>query len=165
MRLPDGSILMHDAVHAYDPIKAHEYYIRNRKLKGRKKGGQAAIAKQSRKDWSTAPNFIKNLPMAQEGGSREETERFVKWAQGKTDDELIAAAAKIKKERGDNDFAAVATINALLKNRQRVRRKAGTTKTSPRASKKTAGKSKKQQTTARGALAVASLARTARALR
>jgi hypothetical protein len=162
MRLPDGSILMHDAVHAYDPIKAHEYYIRNRKLKGRKKGGQAAIAKQSKKDWSTAPNFIKNLPMAQEGGSREETERFVKWAQGKTDDELIAAAAKIKKERGDNDFAAVATINALLKNRQRVRRKAGTTKTSPRASKRPAGK---RQTTARGALAVASLSKVARALR
>lgn len=37
MRLPDGTILMHD--HApYDPVKAHEYYIRTRQLKGRKKG-------------------------------------------------------------------------------------------------------------------------------
>lgn len=37
MRLPDGTILMHE--HApYDPVKAHAYYIRTRQLKGRKKG-------------------------------------------------------------------------------------------------------------------------------
>lgn len=38
MRLPDGSILMHDATHAYDPQKAHDYYVKTRKLKGRKPG-------------------------------------------------------------------------------------------------------------------------------
>lgn len=42
MRLPDGSVLMHDAVHAYDPVKAREYYLRTRKLKGRKKGATPA---------------------------------------------------------------------------------------------------------------------------
>lgn len=35
MKLPDGNILMHGRV-AYDPVKAHEYYIRTRQLKGRK---------------------------------------------------------------------------------------------------------------------------------
>jgi hypothetical protein len=36
MRLPNGEILMH-ANAPYDPKKAHEYYLRTRKLKGRKK--------------------------------------------------------------------------------------------------------------------------------
>lgn len=37
MRLPDGTILMHGNT-PYDPVKAHEYYLRTRKLKGREKG-------------------------------------------------------------------------------------------------------------------------------
>lgn len=37
MKLPNGEILMHAGV-PYDPVKAHEYYVRTRKLKGRKKG-------------------------------------------------------------------------------------------------------------------------------
>ena len=43
MRLPDGTILMHDAVHAYDPVKAREYYLRTRKLKGRKKAAAKPV--------------------------------------------------------------------------------------------------------------------------
>lgn len=35
MHLPDGTILMHGKT-PYDPVKAHEYYVRTRKLKGRK---------------------------------------------------------------------------------------------------------------------------------
>lgn len=35
----DDSILLHDdLIHEYDPVKAREYYLRTRKLKGRKKG-------------------------------------------------------------------------------------------------------------------------------
>lgn len=37
MRLPDGTTLMHGKA-PYDPVKAHEYYLRIRQLKGRKKG-------------------------------------------------------------------------------------------------------------------------------
>lgn len=36
MLLPDGTVLMHGEA-PYDPKKAHEYYIRTRHLKGRKK--------------------------------------------------------------------------------------------------------------------------------
>lgn len=36
MKLSDGTILMHDGA-PYDPVKAHEYYIKNRHLKGRQK--------------------------------------------------------------------------------------------------------------------------------
>jgi hypothetical protein len=51
MWLPDGTILMHGKV-PYDPVKAHEYYVRTRELKGRKKGlartrelGRSSIAR------------------------------------------------------------------------------------------------------------------------
>jgi hypothetical protein len=37
VRLPNGEILMH-ANAPYDPKKAHDYYLRTRKLKGRKPG-------------------------------------------------------------------------------------------------------------------------------
>jgi len=37
MKLPDGTILMHGRA-PYDPVKAHQYYLRTRQLKGRKKG-------------------------------------------------------------------------------------------------------------------------------
>jgi hypothetical protein len=37
MELPGGEVLMH-AGRPYDPKKAHEYYLRTRQLKGRKKG-------------------------------------------------------------------------------------------------------------------------------
>lgn len=40
MRLPNGTILMHGKL-PYDPVRAHEYYIRTRQLKGRK-GGRSA---------------------------------------------------------------------------------------------------------------------------
>lgn len=39
MKLPNGEVLMHASA-PYDPKKAHEYYLRTRKLKGRKKGAQ-----------------------------------------------------------------------------------------------------------------------------
>ena len=35
VRLPNGEVLMH-ANAPYDPVKAHQYYLRTRKLKGRK---------------------------------------------------------------------------------------------------------------------------------
>ena len=37
MELPDGTILKHGRA-PYDPVKAHQYYLRTRQLKGRKKG-------------------------------------------------------------------------------------------------------------------------------
>ena len=39
MKMTDEEILQ-DIYHEYDPVKRHEYYMRTRKLKGRKKGGR-----------------------------------------------------------------------------------------------------------------------------
>ena len=41
MRLSDDPAITHIG-QLYDPLKAHEYYLRTRKLKGRKKGGAEA---------------------------------------------------------------------------------------------------------------------------
>ena len=46
MLLPDGTTLIHEG-RPYDPVKAHEYYLRTRKLKGRKKGS-AKTASETR---------------------------------------------------------------------------------------------------------------------
>jgi len=37
MRLPNGEVIRHEG-RVYDPAKARDYYLRTRKLKGRKKG-------------------------------------------------------------------------------------------------------------------------------
>lgn len=109
MLLPDGTILVHrDAngmTHAYDPVKAHEYYMRTRKLKGRKKAAspekqtQAGKAKpeadinQKKAAWE---GFLKSLPMAQEGMPLPEVDKFVKSLRGKSDDELKAEITRLK---------------------------------------------------------------------
>lgn len=46
MKLKDGTILMHAGA-PYDPVKAHEYYIRTRHLKGRKKGPAKTVTVRS----------------------------------------------------------------------------------------------------------------------
>lgn len=43
MRLPDGTILRHEQV-PYDPVKAHEYYLRTRNLKGRTKSSAYTVS-------------------------------------------------------------------------------------------------------------------------
>lgn len=46
MQLPNGTILMHGQA-PYDPAKAHEYYLRTRHLKGRKKGSTYTVKTES----------------------------------------------------------------------------------------------------------------------
>jgi hypothetical protein len=53
MKLFDGTILMHGKV-PYDPVKAHEYYIRTRQLKGREKGRSSPVGRPS---ISRSPTF------------------------------------------------------------------------------------------------------------
>lgn len=108
MLLPDGTILTHtDAdgmTHAYDPKKAHEYYMRTRKLKGRKKGAEGMVPTKTgatpkadlatkQKAWE---NFLKSLPLAQEGMPLPQVDKFVKSLRGKSDDELKAEITRLK---------------------------------------------------------------------
>lgn len=43
MRLTDVKPDLAELSHEYDPVKRHEYYLRNRKLKGRKKGSGTLV--------------------------------------------------------------------------------------------------------------------------
>lgn len=123
MKLPDGTVLMHGK-RPYDPAKARAYYLRTRQLKGRKKGKGTDQQRADQVKYRAAlDKFLKQLPMAVEGADLKTTEKFVDEMRSKTDDELRAEAAKIKREKGNNDGALVATINALLANRDRVRSK------------------------------------------
>jgi hypothetical protein len=128
MKLPDGTILMDgDLAHRapYDPAKARAYYLRTRKLKGRKKGAAKPppAAANQKKYRAALDKFLAKLPMAQEGASLKDTEAFVDRMRQMTDAEMKAEAAKIKKEKGNFDGAQVATIEALLANRNMVRSK------------------------------------------
>lgn len=133
MKLRDGTILMHGKA-PYDPAKARAYYLRTRQLKGRQKG-----AAQKRPDQikyrAALDAFLKKLPMAVEGADLKTTEAFVESTRTKTDAELKAMAEQIKKEKGNNDGAQVATINALLANRNRVRSQKADSKTAAKLNK------------------------------
>ena len=97
--------------------------MRTRHLKGRAKAtaGTAQQRANQIKYRAALDNFLRKLPMAVEGADLKTTEKFVDSMRTKTDAELRAEAAKIKREKGNNDGAQVATIMALLENRNRVR--------------------------------------------
>ena len=122
MKLADGTIIMHGK-RPYDPAKARAYYLRTRHLKGRAKAtaGTAQDRANQIKYRAALDNFLRKLPMAVEGADLKTTEKFVDSMRTKSDAELRAEAAKIKKEKGTNDGAQVATIMALLENRNKVR--------------------------------------------
>ena len=110
MLLPDGTLLIDidgdGMAHAYDPVKAHQYYMRTRELKGRKKGSGKAVGGMT----GTAPKttastekkraawdkFLKSLPLAQEGMPLTDVDKFVKSMRGKTDDQLTAEIKRLK---------------------------------------------------------------------
>lgn len=98
MLLPDGTLLIttdsEGMSHAYDPVKAHEYYVRTRKLKGRKKGSAKPVA-EKKAAWD---NFLKELPLAQEGMPVADVEKFVTSLRGKTDDQLKDEIKRLKAE-------------------------------------------------------------------
>jgi hypothetical protein len=60
MRLLDGTILMHGST-PYDPVKAHEYYLRTRKLKGRQ-GSLGTAPARPRPSRSRSTGFVVKLP-------------------------------------------------------------------------------------------------------
>ena len=128
MTLSDGQTVIMHASPNYDPKRRREYYLRTRKLKGRQpgKGGEkGAVATKIRvspKQKAAYDRFLSRLPMAVEGARPEETEKFVNSLRGKSDVELKAIAADIKTRYGDRDGARVATVNALLRNRVRIRK-------------------------------------------
>lgn len=124
MQLPDGTTLMHGK-RPYDPVKAREYYLKTRKLKGRRKGSVAPPESKSpdqiryRKSLDA---FLKKLPLAQEGADIKAVEKFVDSMRVKTDAQLLDEMKNMKNTPGTRDAGVkVDTIKVLLANRARVR--------------------------------------------
>lgn len=75
LRMPNDSELLHRR--PYDPVKAHEYYMRTRKLKGRPQGSSEIIDPRSRAGSSTSgkgPKKSGSELVQPKGPSREELE-------------------------------------------------------------------------------------------
>lgn len=103
MKLPDGTVLMHGA-DPYDPVKAHDYYIRTRKLKGRKKGSAPPLSGKT----AGSPSFTVDLG----GGKVRMTSKELKAQQ--------AYAAERVKEIKDK----IAKLHELLKEKMKNAEKA-----------------------------------------
>lgn len=59
--LPQAELeLMHYASQYYDPVKAHEYYIRNRDLKNKQKAEDDKLSSESRQRQSEATAYVRN---------------------------------------------------------------------------------------------------------
>lgn len=56
--MPEENSLSHYASQYYDPAKAHEYYMKNRKLKGTSSGPK--LSKESRQKQSEASSYVRN---------------------------------------------------------------------------------------------------------
>lgn len=64
MLLPNGERLLHSNA-PYDPVKAHEYYIRTRHLKGRQKGSDYKVTNQyGRTEVLTAQQLVEQRAYA-----------------------------------------------------------------------------------------------------
>lgn len=54
--IPEKDSLTHYASKYYDPVKAHEYYMRNRELKGKR--SSSALNEEGKKVWASTKNEI-----------------------------------------------------------------------------------------------------------
>ena len=88
----DDQVLAHYASPYYDPVKAHEYYMRNRELKGRNKTirSKAKLNDQGKKVWEVTKDSI-----TQEKKSKVTTEQNNR----KTKTEQHRSSAKATRER------------------------------------------------------------------
>lgn len=116
MRTPTEFEIQRLLAHAYDPVKAHEYYLRTRKLKGRNKG----------LDKTAKSKLVKKSAYVQEGGNPKVAAQVVKWAQGKSDAEVKKKINEVKKKYGNKDATMAITLGQVLKNRDSIRSKKST---------------------------------------
>jgi len=103
MRLPDGSILMVDGEdgvrHMYDPEYARQYYLRTRKLKGRKKGaGKTSASTGLARNDRTRSALKTKKPSAVRARQRQALAARIKTLETK----LHKLEAKIRKREQDD---------------------------------------------------------------
>ena len=87
----------------YDPVKAHEYYMKNRKLKGRR--SSKGMSQSQKEQWAYAKNQLseeekleKQQASAENMASRKEQKEAIS-SQASFKKEVVSARSKIEKER------------------------------------------------------------------
>lgn len=116
MRLPNGEVLMHGTA-LYDPKKAHEYYLRTRELKGRKKGkGEPTSVKREAGavDKGKQEQFLNNLPMTKAGMPRQEVVDMIKKVASLSDAQIHVEIGQIRQSKEENADAKIATLEHLM---------------------------------------------------
>ncbi len=131
----ESTALAHERA-PYDPVKAREYYLRTRKLKGRKKKAKVVPDDVKKEYQEKLTKFLGSLPMAKKGRedggkSLKETAAFVNKMRKMSDDEMVKEAKRLVtvpkgKVVSQEAMGQMKTINALLQNRSRVRAAKGT---------------------------------------
>jgi hypothetical protein len=105
MRFPDTS--KGELAHLYDPVKAHEYYERTKKLKGRKKGGAEAVKGiLGRAGMSKATNLRKQDAIATKKARIDQQIRDLSSRLSKLNEELKKRMAEAKKSEVKEKRAA-----------------------------------------------------------
>ena len=104
------NFLQHYASQYYDPVKAHEYYMRNRELKGRR--STSDLNDEGKEIWSYTKNEIKSEKKAVSNQQKE--------AHKQTVTELRNNAAAARKRITER----LKQLNAILKERSANQRKA-----------------------------------------
>ena len=101
--------LQHYASQYYDPVKAHEYYMRNRELKGRR--STSDLNDEGKEIWSYTKNEIKS--------EKKEVSNQQKEAHKQTVTELRNNAAAARKRITER----LKQLNVILKERSAKQRK------------------------------------------
>ena len=113
-------ILMHYASPYYDPVKAHEYYMRTRELKGRR--STSKLNDQGKEIWSFAKNQIKEEKNSKVEAAKNEQDAKTQEHRAKAEEsrrriteklkelnEALTAKAKASREKNSAD------VNAKIK--------------------------------------------------
>ena len=91
--LPDD-IIMHYASEYYDPVKAHEYYMKHRQLKGRSKG---SLTDKGKEIWSYTESNIKDRKRKEIQEAELEKEVRIKELRDNTNKKKVEISNKLQK--------------------------------------------------------------------
>ena len=110
--------LRHYASPYYDPVKAHEYYMRTRELKGR---STSSLNDEGKKVWSYTKNNIKSEKAAKVKEEQEKRALKIKQLRAKAEAtrEQITSKLKTLNNKLSEDAAAEKKISTMKKFRFR----------------------------------------------
>ena len=87
------AVLMHYASQYYDPVKAHEYYMRTRELKGR---STSTLTDDGKKIWAYTKNSIKEEKASKVKSEQELRDKKISELRAKADETKEKITSRLK---------------------------------------------------------------------